>query len=68
MDLQTYAITKKAIEKLSGPEINKAVTEYLEKNPTVLLDNMGIGVVDGYLCVNTGLSNETTVSESDAEK
>lgn len=50
MDTQTYAILNKKINNLSGPEINKAVAEYLEANPTALQDSLGLQVVDGKLC------------------
>ncbi len=66
MDLQTYAILKKKIDSLSGPEIKTAVSEYLASNPTAINDSLGIQVVDGKLCMDDGLDGVNTTSESDA--
>ena len=48
-----YALLKKQVDALSGPEIHQAVAEYLEANPTALQDSLGLQVVSGKLCVIT---------------
>lgn len=48
-----YALLKKQVDALSGPEIHQAVTDYLEANPTALQDSLGLQVVSGKLCVIT---------------
>lgn len=48
-----YALLKKQVDALSGPEIRQAVADYLEANPTALQDSLGLQVVSGKLCVIT---------------
>ncbi len=46
-----YALANKKIKELSGPEINKAVSAYLETHPTALQESLGLKVENGQLCV-----------------
>ena len=50
MDRETYAELNKKIKEIQGDGIEKAVSEYLESNPTVLQDSLGLQIVDGQLC------------------
>ena len=46
-----YALLKGAIDKLSGPGIKQAVSEYVELHPDLLGDLLGLEVKNGKLCV-----------------
>lgn len=68
MDLQTYAVMKKELKKMTGEEVGKVVKDYVEKNPSAILESIGLKQVDGCLCMDDGLNGEKAVSDSDTEK
>lgn len=68
MDLQTYAVMKKELKKMTGEEVGKVVKNYVEKNPSAILESIGLKQVDECLCMDDGLDDEKTVSESDTKK
>ena len=68
MDLQTYAVMKKELKKMTGEEVGNLVKEYVEKNPSAIMESIGLKQVDGCLCMDDGLNGEKAVSDSDTEK
>lgn len=48
---EVFALLKKRIDALSGPEIKQAVSEYLEKHPDAALEVLGLYKDEqGYIC------------------